>query len=748
MSIHWIPILPVWLIAAVTVGLIILLGYGSIVLKQKNVPPKWIGILGAVRIAIILLFVICLFQPVVSCKHTVTQGPAMLVLMDTSLSMKAPEAEGRDPRLQETIKWLESSGLAKQLARNPHIYWFRFDQNARPIQVSDLKNLKADGPTTHYADSLSTAWDYYRQVSSTGPDGGIAPARVLLVSDGNDLGNRDIVEVAQSIGVPVDTLAPTSSLTKSAASVSIVNIQGARKIHLESQARFLVTVGQEGLDNKPFTLNIKEDGKVIQTQTITFSADQHEKQVAIAFRPSEVGLKVYEFEITGVPPHAVISNNHEKFTLQVTSDKNEVLFLEDTWRWDFKFLRRVFEDDPSFTFTGFLSRSGGAYSQFEEPDSKFKLRGFPQSHQELEHFDTFVLGDINPKRWPKKMISAIYRLVVEEGKSLIVIAGPNISSWADIPDMASLLPVEVTTETGKPIDGPVEVQVSQDGFSSTFFSGGGQNTWRKLPPLDQIYAPVRKRPAASILLESSTQANAYGRLIVIAEQPVGRGRVLYIGTDTLWKWQTVISPDETGASPYALFWQQALRSIAANNTSTGDVNLWLTPEHSKYQTDDNVVLRAEVQTDHNMVKPKIQGKVTLPDGKQILLDFAPHPTETGFYQAQFEAPKEGQYKISAEVLTEGKRVAEQTIAVDVEKSSAETSNTRINEPNLARIASATGGNKIDRGNAKTWPTPENIGKVSVEQVSNFDLWNNFTLLILLCLLLGTDWFLRLIKGYT
>ncbi|MEO6053086.1 MAG: hypothetical protein ABIP97_03660 [Chthoniobacterales bacterium] len=747
MSVHWLPSLPLWVIYALTIGLVALLGFGCVMLKQKNIPPSWIAILGGLRIAIIGVFVLCLFQPVLSCKHTVTQGPAMLVMLDTSLSMKSPDASGHGTRLQEVMRWLDSSGLKSKLSKNPHIYWFAFDQNARPVPIPDLPNLKPEGSTTHYADSLASAWDYYRQVSAQNVEGGVASARILLVSDGNDLGNRDVVDVAQNIGASIDTLAPSSSHEKSPASVTIANMQGSRKVHLGSQSHFLVTLLQEGMDKKPFNLQLKEAGKVLSNQKVTFESNQHEKQINFPFQPGEVGMKEYEVEITAVPAGTTLGNNHEKFTLQVVNEKNEVLLLEDSWRWEFKYLLRVFEEDPSFSFTGFLSRGGNAYAQFSEPDRKITINGFPQTRAELERFDTIVLGDINPKRWSPVILQAINRLVIDEGKSLIVIAGPNISTFADVPELASLLPVEVTAETGQPKTGPIEVKLSPDGLVSPLFFAGDANTWNKLQPLDQIYAPLRKRPAASILVEASTLANDYGNLIVIAEQTVGRGRVLYVGTDALWKWQTLAPQNDAGVTPYTVFWQQALRALSSNRISSGNVNLWLLPDHSKYQTDDTVTLRAEIQSGQTLVKPKIQGKVTLPDNKQILLDFAPHPTQPGYYQAQFIASKEGQYKIFAEVQTEGKRDAEQTIAVDVEKSTAETNSTHIDEANLARIASDTGGKKINRNDPKTWPTPENLGKISVEQMSTFDLWNNFVLVILLCLLLGADWTIRLLKGF-
>ena len=75
-----------------------------------------------------------------------------------------------------------------------------------------------------------------------------------------------------------------------------------------------------------------------------------------------------------------------------------------------------------------------------------------------------------------------------------------------------------------------------------------------------------------------------------------RGRVLFIGTDTLWKWHALAGTTE-GPTPYQVFWQQALRTLAPVRQSAGNVNLFLAPERSRYEPGQTVVLRAEVPFD-------------------------------------------------------------------------------------------------------------------------------------------------------
>src|SRR5262249_24350937 len=168
--------------------------------------------------------------------------------------------------------------------------------------------------------------------------------------------------------------------------------------------------------------------------------------------------------------------------------KHEVLVLEDSWRWEFKFLRRVLEEDPSYRFTALLSRGGGAFMQFVAPDRRSQLIGFPRNPAQLSVFDTVVVGDVDPRRWPRDFATSLRRLVMEEGRSLVVLAGPNLTHWTATPDLLALLPVEITRETASPVAGPVPVRVTAEGARSPFFlqpgkAASGQQA-EGLPPLD------------------------------------------------------------------------------------------------------------------------------------------------------------------------------------------------------------------------------------------------------------------------
>jgi hypothetical protein len=70
----------------------------------------------------------------------------------------------------------------------------------------------------------------------------------------------------------------------------------------------------------------------------------------------------------------------------------------------------------------------------------------------------------------------------------------------------------------------------------------------------------------------------------------------------------------------------------------------------------------------------------------------------------------------------------------------------VDSANLTRIASGTGGTVLDPDDSATWPSPTAAPTIVTERVT-VDLWNQSYLLILLVLFAGSDWLIRLLRGY-
>lgn len=757
MSVRWMPVMPVPVIGAIVGVMLLLLAHGSLDLLRKRLPLGLVLRLGALRMAILAIFSLCLLQPVLSLIRTTNLAPPLLVLLDASRSMGLSDAGSSLNRLSSTLAAMEKCGLLEAIKSRENVHWFAFDSRARAIEPPPAESPDPTGATTHYGESLAGALELCRRQQMDNLP--VVPGgRVLLVTDGHDFGARDVAAVARELALTIDTAAPPEIATHEAGpSVIITGIQAPRRVLLGAESRFSVALQQIGVGNIPLVLELKEGEKTIVQKRFAFRNSGEEKSVILAFRPEEAGLREYTVSVfapgTDGNGKKVSEGGETKpsvadprgFSVQVVGRRNEVLFLEDAWRWDFKFLRRIFEDDPSFTLTAFLARGQNAFVQLTEPERRTEVSGFPQTRSELGGFDTFVLGSVDPRRWPRSFSESLRSLVEEEGKSLIVIAGTHLREMSQHSTVADLLPVELSSESFIPSPGPIASRVTPEGLASSFF--GAEETaytalWNTLPAVDSLFPPLRKKPAATVLVEAESLHNSYGHLILAAEHTVGRGRVLFIGSDTLWKWHMQATNTE-GPTPYQVFWQQTLRTLAPVRQTSGNAALFLTPEKSRYTTGQTVVIRSEAWVERESRQQRVQGQVTLPDGKQLPLDFRPDHTARGLFAARFGAELLGHHKISATLFLGDKPAAETLIGLDVDGYGGETNSTPPDRARLARIARDTGGGQIIWDQPISWKHLSAPEKIPASYSVTVDLWNRFILFGVLVLLLGTDWILRL-----
>jgi len=747
----WNPVWPPWAIGCAVILLLFLTWLGYRIMRLRNIPIRWAGILLTLRILAVLIFTLCLVRPTLRMEHRVRRAPDLLVLVDRSASMTAPAGTNQPARWDYLRRTLTDSPLATRYLSRHNTHLFVFDRTATPAEIQGLARMKPDGETTRVAAAIQTAWSLYRQQRTPDDLPGMQASRVLLLSDGLDRDPRDPAVVARALGLAVDVLEwPAPGPRATDVLPTITAIQAPVRILQGAEGRVRVTLAMPAASSGGSVLRLIEGDQELVRQDLPAGPTLSGGPVELVFSPTLPGTHHYRVRLTSSASKVPFSNEAERlFSVTVPSLKNEVLFLDDAWRWDFKFLRRVMEDDPHFALTAFLSRGAGLYQQYGEPDRQISLGGFPQSRTELSWFDIFILGDTDPRLWPRTLAPALRDLVVEEGKSLLVIAGPRLAGWADVPELAGLLPVEMTPETAKPLPGPVEIRLRPESRNSAWFfapTGQALQRWADLPPVDQIYPVARKRPAAQILLEAPGLSNAGGPLIVLAEHTVGRGRVVFLATDTLWKWQMAAVADAEGNTPYLFFWQQTLRALQPLHSRKGNQSLRLEADRSNYRAGAEVLLKAVLEGDKIADQPVFETGVTLPDGQTLPLNLLADPLRPGVFQAVFEAALPGSYTVRATGYDGGQPLAEAQLILNVADAPPEAQVQPPDPVYLANLAQATGGMRIDPQDPTTWPPPATAEREIL--VPRFiEGWALHRLLLLLVLVLGTDWLIRLIRGY-
>src|SRR5688572_5678289 len=111
MALQFNPLIPIWLLLILAAMLLTAIGYGAVMMLQKQIARPLVQLLSALRLGVFFVFVCILLQPIASCSTSVPQLPEMIVLLDTSQSMAQPAQS--QTRIEESLAHLRKGDLAQ-----------------------------------------------------------------------------------------------------------------------------------------------------------------------------------------------------------------------------------------------------------------------------------------------------------------------------------------------------------------------------------------------------------------------------------------------------------------------------------------------------------------------------------------------------------------------------------------------------------------------------------------------------------
>ena len=162
-----------------------------------------------------------LFEPVLSFVTRPKPEKPVLFVIDTSGSMSFPDVQNGPTRIQSV--W---QALQPQLGKlDEHFVprFFTFDTDARELKKpEDLARLTADGKATDLVTGLKKAF----AADARGDD-----AVAVLISDGNDNTNANVVEAMAALDRRVNTVLVGSDAAEAAnlANIAVADVAGRRR---------------------------------------------------------------------------------------------------------------------------------------------------------------------------------------------------------------------------------------------------------------------------------------------------------------------------------------------------------------------------------------------------------------------------------------------------------------------------------------------------------------------------------------
>ena len=185
----------------------------------------------------------------------------------------------------------------------------------------------------------------------------------------------------------------------------------------------------------------------------------------------------------------------------------------------------------------------------------------------LSRYDVIFLGDVGVGKGQlsAKDAGLIKGLVEQQGSGLVFMPGRrgNHLSLMDS-ELKELMPVVLDdakpTGVGLQNESALTLSSRGRGHLLTRFDADemvNEQIWKMLPGFYWSTAVAKSRPGSEVLAVHSELRNQWGRIPLLAIRSAGRGKVLFMGTDSAWRWRRGVEDKF-----HYRFWSQVARWMA------------------------------------------------------------------------------------------------------------------------------------------------------------------------------------------
>lgn len=620
------------------------------------------------------------------------EKPVFITLVDNSQSLKnykdSAKVAGQIAAFQKQLK--EKYGEDFELVSYATGNEFR---QADQFSLKDNKSRLSDGFEQVYT-------KYYNRNI-----GGIT-----FISDGNFNEGPNPVYAAEKIALtPVFTLGVGDTVPKK--DQLIRDVSSNEIAFLKNKFPVEVDVEALKIGKRSSRVSIFHKGQTVASQQVNYENGTFDfKHLSFELEASEIGFQYYTVEVSATDGEYTLKNNHRSFYIEVLDARNKVILLAGAPHPDVAALKYVLEKDENI-----------------QVESKL----ISDWDKNLSKTDLVIWHEPGINYSP-----AVYDAIQRSGKPVLYFIGPNTSN-------ATVQKLDVGMSFGNSGQTDEVQPAFNSGFELFEISTELQSALRFYPPVKVRYGEVKLGSQNKVLL-----AQRLGTFV--KKDPVlffgGKNNHKYgvFFGEGIWRWKLT----EYGKTKSTAYFEELIQKtsqflVVKQNASSLRITL-----PRRFSKGEEVRIKAEFYNEslELITKPKIA--FTLTDGQNRKSNFEFGVTGN-FYTLPLGTLKPGKYTWTASTSYNGKKHSKNGIFVveDIEIESLETS---ANHGILQQISANSNGKFYNLANyaqlLNDISKREDIAEMSYEESAFNDLLDYVWLLILICLLLGAEWFIKRWNG--
>jgi len=701
---------------------------------------SWFVLL-SLRLGGILILVAILARPMCEERPEGKVQKSLAVLVDTSRSMNVHDAGDRSRLAAAREDVLRDANLWDALQRDHVLRFYEFAEEARPEALGQLmKRDKADGAATDLGGSLLAALNL-------GVASDESLSGVLILSDGRDNTGMDPelpAREAYARGVPIYALGLGTSQEVRDVALSSTTVEDFAFVGEETAV--WANIYHRGFSGQTVKVDLYRDDAYVLSQQVSFG-EQANCEVVFPVREEERGHRKFTVKVEPLPGESNPRNNEYNVYLNFIDETARVLLVEGHPHWDTKFLVQALRSDPTLAIDSIFQVNRSKYVSISTdapataegvplPESRFR---YPVTREELFHYDVLIFGKGADSFFTPERVDLLREFLLDRGGSVVFCRGRSYDRPAEA--LARMEPVVWASGAIRNF----RYRITEEGMETPIFefeNMQGQPTINQLPSLVSATRIQGEKSLAVVLARAVPEAYSavqtepeLREMAVLAYQRYGRGKVMTVAGDGLWRWAFLPPRLARYDSIYAEFWGQVIRWMITGSEFLPGQDVTFRTSRKVYAPGEDVRLNILARGEIPDFRPRIE--IIAPDHGVATVFPEPDSETPGLWTASFTPSTEGEH---VAVLIGNQEPRRLETRFSCHFSSWEDQMVAANHDLLRRMCEASGGALLTMPELRRLPELLSAKTATIELAPRRnDIWDTRLLLYLLIGMFSLEW---------
>jgi hypothetical protein len=676
--------------------------------------PKLTGFYKTIVIVLrffsLVLLIFFIFEPTLTVTTKKEIIPQHLVFIDNSESIRIDDGMNKSGIINKFILDLNNSAI------KDNIKLLTFGKEITPYNIDSL-DLKFSEPATNFAKLISSV----KKLD-------VEAASISIISDGIITEGSQSINAAEKLSIPIFTIGVGDSTKRN--DIFIQNVLHNEIIYAGSANQLVASIVNRGIKDQNITVQFFEENKLIEQKNY-FLDYEGIHNISFDYKPELPGEKKLIVKINPLNEEYYKENNTKLFYVKVLSNKIKVTLIGGTATVDFSFIKNSLLNDTNIVVNSVVQLGTNKYLN-NTPVNKF-----------ITDADILFLIGFPTAETSHDLLSLIQQKISVRNTPFFILLSPFVDV-NKLKQIQSELPFSVNKVSFGQLE--AQPQISTEEQRNPIIQNNALNlidTWNNLPPVLIPNWEISSKPESEQIAKIKVN-NVTLNIPLILTKRFGSKRSLVVTGSDIWRWKLVRA--QSGIDLFDRFLMNSLKWLNANDENK------LVRIKTKKKINafgEKVDFIGEVYDESFNLIPDAEVDVKIQHGESIY-NIALDPLGNGIYEGFFETSSAGDYNFSGQAILNKRVLGKDIGRFSVGETNVELLNQIADFEYLMLLSQLNNGSfYFNSEYTPIFKELEKINKKSIKEklvVSEYNLWSDHRLLILLIFLLGLEWFFRKREG--